>query len=163
LVKKSSLSLAFILLFFFSFGKSLWSQSSPSGKGLEMSDYKKLGLAVVMPGDYGTLLDLDKERVSIKCKLKFSQSDITLAEPDRAEAILLVKIDIEDLAYHIGLDFSRAVTYSVPNKGDFNVEGITWNLNTTGTHEDSAGIIMLALDELLDNFLDQYLEVNQRN
>jgi hypothetical protein len=161
LVKKSSLSLAFILLFFFSIGKSLWSQSSPSGKGLEMLDYKKLGLTVVMPGDYGTLLDLDKERVSIKCKLKFSQSDIALAEPDRAEAILLVKIDIEHLAYHIGLDFSRSVTYSVPNKGDFNVEGITWNLSTTGTHEDSAGIIMLALDELLDNFLDQYLQVNQ--
>jgi len=161
LEKKLLPALVFSLLFFCFNWVSLWGQSSPPSNGLEMSNYKKLSLAVSMPGNYGTLLDLDKERVSIKCKLKFNQAGITLTESDGAEAILLVKIDIEGLAYHLGLDFSRMVTYSVADKGDYRVDGITWALGTTGTHEDSAGIIMLALDELLDIFLDQYLNTNQ--
>jgi hypothetical protein len=136
-------------------------QSSIQPNGLEMSDYKKLGLDIEIVSSYGTLLDLDKERVHLKCMSKFDQPGIKLIDPGQAEATLKVNISIEDFAYHVGLDFSRIVSYSVKKKGDFQVNGITWNKSITGTHQESAGIIMLALDELLDKFLKEYVKTNQ--
>ncbi|MEJ2050286.1 MAG: hypothetical protein P8Y60_10700 [Calditrichota bacterium] len=136
-------------------------QSSIQPSGLEMSDYKKLGLDIEIVSSYGTLLNLDRERAYLKCKTKFDQFSITLIDPELAEATLKVNINIEDFAYHVGLDFSRMVSYSVKKKGDFHVYGITWHRSTTGTHQESAGVIMLALDELLDNFLEEYVKTNQ--
>jgi hypothetical protein len=136
-------------------------QSSIHSNGLKMSDYKKLGLDIEVVSSYGTLLDLDRERVYLKCKSKFDQSGIKLIDPEQAEATLRININIEDFAYHVGIYFSRIVTYSVKKKGDFQVYGITWNRSTTGTHQESAGVIMLALDELLDNFIEEYVKTNQ--
>lgn len=136
-------------------------QSSIQPNGLEMLDYKKLGLDIEIISNYSTLLSLDKERVYLKCKSKLDQSGIKLIDPEQAEATLKVNINIEDFAYNVELDFSRIVSYSVKKKGDFQVNGITWNRGTTGTHEESAGIIMLALDELLNNFLEEYVKTNQ--
>lgn len=136
-------------------------QTKISHNGMEMANYKRLGLSIDKVDGYSKFIDISEERIEIKCKLKISQAGLTLVDLRESEAALRVKISVEGFAYHVQLDFYRPLKYEVKKRGQFEVSGITWTKGITGTHEESAGIIMLSLDELLDKFLKEYLNTNQ--
>lgn len=70
-----------------------------------------------------------------------------------------VNIHIVGETFHISVELQRTVNYWANGKEYYTIGGV-WNKSSTGTHADRGSFILDGLDELMDEFLNEYLEVN---
>ena len=73
---------------------------------------------------------------------------------------LYININVTPRAFSVDVAFRKRVHDPLSNL--WNVAE-TWNTGITGTHGGSGGYILQGLAELMDEFIDEYLRVNEQD
>jgi len=69
---------------------------------------------------------------------------------------LYVRITVYANAFNIDVDLYQSV-----QRGGLHYPAITWEAGITGTHGGNAGFILQSLSEYMDEFINDYLRVNE--
>ena len=72
---------------------------------------------------------------------------------------LYININVMEKVFNIGLSFNKELLDLATG---LTSSGSTWRADTLGTHGTGASFILSALSELVDQFLVEYLRVNER-
>lgn len=73
-------------------------------------------------------------------------------------AYLYVNVNVVGKAFNVDLEFHKVVEDAV--SGEIN-HATTWSTGSTGTHGRNAGFIRSTVSEHTDEFIDEYLRVNE--
>ena len=131
-----------------------------TGSGLEVENYRNVGLLIEsLPGDL-IELGLTKERIRTRLELRLrSLNLIPVAGGDRPE-FLYVRVSGIGNAFTVRLELNRPGNYLAPDGDSFAVYKMsvaTWAKGMLGSHGGSAAYIL----ERLDQSLNEYLKANQ--
>ena len=77
---------------------------------------------------------------------------------DKSKPFFYVKVHVIGNAFSIRLFYYKSVYDPLSGNGAY---APTWNSGVTGTHGGDAGYIRSAISELMDQFLVQFLRVNE--
>jgi len=133
------------------------SKSTYSKSGLEVSDYKKVNLSFIAEGI--DKINLKEERIKRTCELHLRQAGLEPIPFTSASEVLFVRVNVVGMAFDVRLQYYRSVFFPVDNKLYSNFAN-TWERKFLGTHGLDSELIFRALDELLDDFLNEYLKAN---
>ena len=81
-----------------------------------------------------------------------------LYDSDATTAYLYVNVNVSGPAFSTSLQYKKLVLDLASVKNGY---AATWNTGSTGTHGGDAGYILSSLSEDLDQFLVEYLRVNE--
>ncbi len=76
---------------------------------------------------------------------------------------LYVNILVVGTAFTVLLEFEREAVWVVGPRESSEGSVTTWSSFRTGTHGNTSGVILEALDSVLDEFLNAYLKANQED
>ena len=136
-----------------------FSKSKYTKIGLEVSDYKKVNLFFINEGI--DKINLKEERIKTKCELRLRQAGLDPIPFTSATEVLFVRVNVVAMAFDVRLQFCRSVFFVVDNTL-YNIFAPTWEGKFLGTHGLSSQYIIGALDQLIDDFLNKYLEANAK-
>jgi hypothetical protein len=147
----------FLFLLFFS---SVVAQVE-QGTGLEVENYREVGVVVEPLGPGAASIGLTLERIESRTELRLRGAGLTLVDlsPD-LDGFLYVNVNIVGNAFSILIGFERLVNYQV-NDQVYLTSARTWTGGGAGTHGGSVTFLLDNIDEFLERFLIEYLRVNQ--
>lgn len=147
----------FLILLILSNLEFVYPQDAVSSSGLEVTNYKELHYEVYIQGK--AIAGVTENRVETKIKLRLMQSGISNSEitSPRLEVTFL----FVGQAFSISAELCRWIDFTANNKKYLGV-GSTWQESMIGTHGNNASFVMDWLDQILDQFLVEYLEVNTK-
>jgi hypothetical protein len=156
-MKTTILSLALVLLSFQMGG----ARDVPySRSGLEASNYKTVRLRILGKGL--DKIGLTEDRIRTRCELRLKQADLTqVASDDPFDIHLGIWVTIVGRAFSVNAAFIRPYWFLANDQEYFRV-GPTWESNQLGTHANDPNNVIQALDELLGEFLNEYLKANAK-
>jgi len=138
-------------------GAQTWSDS-----GLETANYKYVAVAVENLGTHAGRIGLTKDRIQTRMELRLRSAGLTPGNDySKNGAYLYVNINVAGDAYSIAVNYQRLVGFITGNRR-YRHTAITWHSGYAGTHADNVAFIINSLDGLLDEFLNEYLKVNQK-
>ncbi|OGB66083.1 MAG: hypothetical protein A2Y94_09345 [Caldithrix sp. RBG_13_44_9] len=82
-------------------------------------------------------------------------------ENNKSSEYLYVNINVVKSAFNILFVFNRLVYLESGGK-IYHTPGFTWYTGRSGTHAGDYNYIMQSLEEMLEEFLNEYLKVNQK-
>lgn len=128
-----------------------------SKNGLEVQNHEEINAVVVNLRQDALDIGLTRSRIESRVNVRLRQ--VGLRPSEDAMGSLYIHIHVVDGAYHLALWFQRTVTFSV---GDVNYlkTARVYNDGITGFHGRNSDNIMPRLDQLLDEFLSEYLDAN---
>jgi len=141
--------------------------------GLEAYDYQKVYVEVVAIPEALTEIGLTQQRVRTRVELRLRAVNLTPLSSDelpellRAPEFLHIVISGIGRAFSVEVRLVREGYYFDPESDSDNNYRVLrkyvpfWTTNTIGTHGDDPGYILDALDEKVDEFLNEYLAANQ--
>ncbi len=135
----------------------LFHNSKPSLSGLEVGDYKKLGLLISIPKIW-----LIEERIRAKCELRLRQAGIEPTEPKWPNTYLLVNIQFLSEASSLSLHFKQTVVFAAQGT-IYRQYATTWEKSFLGIHGNDEESTIIVIDEMFDAFLKEYLKANQKD
>ena len=137
---------------------NLAKKSKISVNGLEISDYKKVRIAIEIQDKAGKI-GLTEERVRTRCELRLRQAGLQPAVSEDLLDCLVIRIHVLSNAFAVILRFHRGVLFEVKGTPYF-IVAPTWDHSGTGVHGNDPEYIIQALDGSLDAFLNEYLKAN---
>jgi len=79
------------------------------------------------------------------------------------DSYLYVRVVVVEEAFSCELQFRRSVEFVGGRNTRYSIPGVsTWDRIMSGTHGGQAGYVVGVLDELLDQFLNDYLKANPK-
>lgn len=108
-----------------------------------------------LPDDAKSIkLTKDRVRIAVESRLRSARLyDSTVSAPH-----LYVNINVVRSGYSIGVQFSKMLYDSTTT---LTYPAITWEIGSAGTHGRDAGFILSNLSEHIDEFLAEYLRLNE--
>ena len=134
----------------------------PDKSGLITGGEFTVPIVVLSLRQAGANVGITDANVLREVELRLLRHGIIPADRETAHALgwyLGIDILIAGSAYHVKVGFHRRVTYGVGDR-TYGREGITWQSWYTGVHENDSEIIIDSLLECVDDFSDEFLEVN---
>ena len=107
------------------------------------SDAEKIGLTA------------ESVRAAVESRLRSAR----IYTDARTDNWLYININVMEKVFNISLDFNKEVFDPVT---EITMPAITWGLGTVGTHRTSTGFVLSSLSGSVDEFLVEYLRVNER-
>ena len=131
-----------------------------SRNGLEVDSNESISISIEFSDNY-KMVGLSKTRLQTKCELRCRQAGIKID----IEAInLLLDLNVTVLqegAFSVRLEFVRHVLFTV-GKVKYWVTTATWSNGFVGIHGNDPEFIVGSVDQLLDNFLNEFLKANPK-
>lgn len=154
------ISLSVILVFLrVTFGQSQLDFDRISKSGLEVSNYKSLGLLIESLPEYAKKMGLMKENIQTRCELQLRQAGIR-PTPEKDE-YLYVNIALTDESYNISLSLERPV-YFKANGMVHITTGSTWVYGAIGSYGNRAEYLLKSIEKVIAVFINEYLKNNQK-
>ena len=135
-------------------------QDSRAGTGLEVADHTTVRLVVEDLHQGAQAIDLTAARIRTRVELRLRQSGLRPGERVGSE-YLYVDVNVVGSGFAIVVSFHRPVYYFVGPGTTLHSFGATWDTNGAGTHGADSEYIVRNLDQLLDQFLNEYLRANR--
>lgn len=104
-------------------------------------------------GDVLGSLTIDEIEQAVRSRLRAAR-----VYREDANYLLVVRVDVVDRAFQIGLQYFKPVHDPVSDVRDF---AATWQTGRAGTHGSDAGFVISSISRAMDRFLDEYLRVNE--
>ena len=143
-------------------GSAILALAQQSGTGLEVADYRTVPYIVAGLSDDAAKAGLDLNRLRTRLELRLRQADLVpLDEVIVPAAFLYLEVLVVGEAFSIELQFRRPVSFSDAGLEYRVSHASVWQVNFAGTHTNDAAFIIDVVDQGLDQFLNQYLKVNQ--
>lgn len=139
-------------------GAQTWSEN-----GLETANYKYVAVVIENLGTDAHSIGLTEDRIRTHVELRLRSVGLRPGKDVRKnKAWLYVNIDVLASAFNIHVSYQREVGFTAGNRS-YRHHAIAWK--TVGHHGISVGnaaFIINALDIRLDEFLNEYLKINQK-
>ena len=121
------------------------------------NECKPMSLVVEKLNDYASTIGLttDKLQVAVESRLRSARLYDTAEVP-----FLYVNVHVVDQAFSISVDYEKLVFDSVSGESN---KAKTWTTGSTGMHGRNAGYILSSVSRHLDQFLVEYLRVNEEH
>ena len=131
---------------------------------LWFKNYRDLEVSVSVHAD--GKLEITKDEIQTKVELRLREANIRPRKSIPASEIfdapsLQVNLAVVGLACNIQIELQRFATWEAPDGSPGRNWVSTWEDATVGTHGNSRSSVMSHLDNLLDQFLNDYLRANQ--
>ena len=153
-----SIVLIVVLLISAPAGAQRWSDT-----GLETANYKHVAVLVegLTGADAGSM-GLTKDRIQTRVELRLRSAGLIPGKASsKSKTYLYVLIGVVRKAHSISVRYRRGVSF-ITGDQQYRKSATTWNVASVGTHGGEAAYIINALDKYLDEFLNEYLKVNQK-
>lgn len=144
-------------------------------KELSKAEESKTGLEVINPKEIKFVVEnltvearnigLTRRMIITKCELKSRQLGIEPITNDKdnlsIRPYLYINIGIGPSAFIINLQFWRTVLF-FSGSTKYRIQAITWNKSTGGIHGNNSKFILDQIDELLEEFFNDFFKANPR-
>jgi hypothetical protein len=137
---------------------SCCAQSFP-GTGLEVDNPKTLSYVIGDLPQRAAQLGVTIQRIRDKVELRLRQAAIHPASESLADYHLVIRISVYREEFHTSIRFVRTVTY-IAKHTSFVIVTPAWEDEMDGMLGGSPDSILSSLDPLLDEFLGEFLAVN---
>ena len=119
---------------------------------------ERMSLEVVLaPSESADAIKLTKERLQFATESRLRSAQ--LFKSDGGFPVLAVEVDVGDQAFLTSLGYNKTLFDPASGKGGF---ATVWRESMLGTHgQNGAEFILSGLSELIDEFLTEYLRVNE--
>ena len=119
---------------------------------------RPMRLVVEEPSPDAWAVGLTEERIQLAAESRLRAARLYTESDEEANyAFLYINISVVDRAFNISVWYRRSVTDLVNNSIGL---ATTWVTGSTGTYGGDAGFIIQGLSSYLDEFLANYLRVN---
>jgi hypothetical protein len=133
--------------------------------GLEVPDYKKV-LLLVEFSEYvdedTSKIGLTEEKIRSVCESRLKQAGLEPLSGFSRSEYLYINISVRYKAYYILLQFNRPVTYKADKTEYLKFGAKTWQKIALRHHQYNPENIIQVLNELLEDFLNDYLQANSK-
>ncbi len=136
-----------------------------SKNGLEVANPNRLGIYIEDLDQHAISIGLSKDDITARVKAKLSQSNIKAETNSAKKAYLYVNINTFGApltSFNIYVSFDRNVRFDAGDDTYTSYGAHTYFKGFTGIAESNkaAGLILQALDGLLDQFISDYTDAN---
>ena len=136
-------------------------QAPQFGTGLEVADYKTVGYLVEGLSNDEAEMGLNENRLQTRVELRLRQAGLVPALAQTGQLpYLSLEVTVHSQAFAIRLRFMRLVSFSDSGR-DYYKNAAVWSTGATGIHAGDPEYIVGSVDQRLDEFLNEYLKVNQ--
>ena len=112
--------------------------------------------------DAAAEIGLTKNRLQTRLELRLRQAGLVPAGfGGSPSGYLYLRVTVTSGAFCIDLNFNRTVSFSDAGLEHIVFGAAVWSTGSTGTHGSNPEYIVGTLDKTLDEFLNEYLKVNQ--
>ena len=145
----------FLVLCFLSVGVSAAEWSN----GMDVADVDTIRIVIDGINQSFISKGVTEKRVLNKVEAKARQFRIIPVDEKEDGTFLYVSMGSVGNSFNISINFARTVSYVV-NDESFRTLAKTWGTRISGVNSTSSGFIMSSLDELLEEFFNEYLKTN---
>ena len=145
-----------------------------SGTGLEIADeYKKMPILVEEIPEHGLEMEISREKVFEAVGARLERVGLVPLSSTAADAprnrYMYININVGQSIFNIRLSFERLVYFPPDSRPQFSktpnllvTYGSTWVKEILGAHDENPRFIMEVLNRLIEAFITEYFEVNDK-
>jgi len=133
-----------------------------SASGLETANYKYVTVLVEDVSADARSIGLTRDLIQTRVELRLRSAGLTPSKDiTKNRVFLYVQVNVQRDTFSTSVEYQRLVESPTGNRR-YRYFATTWESASIGTHARSRVYIMNTLDQLLDEFLNEYLKANQK-
>lgn len=123
------------------------------------NECKPVHVRIVLDED-ATSIGLDKDSLKASMESRLRSAKLYGMSPDLIFLVpaLVLQVDVSSRAFVVGLEYFKAVCHDATGECG---PAPTWSTASFGTHGDDGGYIRSSVAERIDQFIAEYLRVNE--